>query len=210
MNDFKNILVDKINDILNLKNDEWNKLNLNIKLKYIHRICNMLETNDLTKKNELIIPLKSIKPKKLIQFCGYSNINNKSIYSNFNQSILNYIFTFREKYINIKNKKYYTYSNLPKDENNIILNELNNIVFMFMNNNKFNINILIKNLTGSNFNKIIYNAESHNNNYNITLNNNIIEINYENIKIILTLKFSNDIISNNIPVKYYINLLNLI
>ena len=213
MEQLKSTLIDKINDIINLDNDEWNNFNKNIKLKYIHRMCNMIETQDNNKLNELIIPLKSIKPKKLIQFCGYSKQNNNSIYNNFNQSILNYTFAFRRQYVNIKNKKYYTFSNLPKNEYLLILNDINSIVFNFMNKNKFNINNLIKNLTGSNFDKIILNINNINNlndNYNLILNENIIELKYENIKIIFTLKFSTNNITNNIPVKYYINLINLI
>ena len=213
MEQLKSTLIDKINDIINLDNDEWNNFNKNIKLKYIHRMCNMIETQDNNKLNELIIPLKSIKPKKLIQFCGYSKQNNNSIYNNFNQSILNYTFAFRRQYVNIKNKKYYTFSNLPKNEYSLILNDINSIVFNFMNKNKFNINNLIKNLTGSNFDKIILNINNINNlndNYNLILNENIIELKYENIKIIFTLKFSTNNITNNIPVKYYINLINLI
>lgn len=210
MEQLKNTLVEKINDIINLNNNEWNNFSKNIKLKYIHRICNMLETNDINKKDELIIPLKSIKPKKLIQFCGYSNQTNKTIYTNFNKSLLNYTFKFREKYVNIKNKKYYTFSSLPKNDNLTILNELNEIIFMFINKNKLNITNLIKNLTGTNFDKIMNNSENYNNIYNLHLNNNIIEVICENLKIILTLKFSSDNITNNIPVKYYINLINQI
>lgn len=209
----KNTLIEKINDIINLNNEEWNNFNKNIKIKYIHRLCNLIETEDKNKLNELTIPLKSIKPKKLIQFCGYSKQNNNSIYHNFNQSILNYTFTFRQLYVNIKNKKYYSFSNLPKNEYNLILNDINNIVFSFMNKNKININNLIKNLTGSNFDKIILNINNLNNlndNYNLILNENIIELKYENFKIIFTLKFSTNNITNNIPVKYYINLINLI
>lgn len=213
MEQLKNTLIDKINDIINLNNDEWNNFNKNIKLKYIHRLCNMIETQDNNKLNELTIPLKSIKPKKLIQFCGYSKNNNNSIYYDFNQSILNYTFSFRQQYVNIKNKKYYTFSNLPKNEYTLILNDINNIVFCFMNKNKFNINNLIKSLTGTNFDKIIFNINNINNlndNYNLILNENIIELKYEKFKIIFTLKFSTNNITNNIPVKYYINLINLI
>ena len=53
--------------------------------------------------------------------------------------MLNYTFDFRNKYINIKNRIYYAYSSLPQSEYNKILNDLNEIVFTFMNKNKFNI-----------------------------------------------------------------------
>ena len=54
------------------------------------------------------------------------------------------------------------------------------------------------------------NTNNINDNYNLISNENIIELNYENIKLIFTLKFSSNNITNNIPVKYYINLINLI
>ena len=40
MDDFKNILINKINDILNLDNEKWNILEKNIKLKLVVNLFN--------------------------------------------------------------------------------------------------------------------------------------------------------------------------
>jgi hypothetical protein len=110
---FKEQIVKKINEIISLDDAEWNKLDLNIKLKYIHHFCSNIE-NDTDKSND--IPLKSLKPKKIIQYCGISNINNKHLYCEFNKLVLNYTNEFRNKYINVKKKQYFTNTNLPKEE----------------------------------------------------------------------------------------------
>ncbi len=207
MDDFKNILINKIDNILNLDDEKWNNLEKHIKLKYIHRICNLLENDNIENKNNILIPLKSIKPKKLIQFCGYSNIFNKNLYSQFNQSILNYTFDFRNKYINVKNRIYYSYSSLPQYDYNKILNDLNEIVFTFMNKNKFNANFFLKSIIGNNFNKII-NSPDTKQNYILKYKDNILEFFIDNIEITMNLNFTNNQITNNIPVKYYVNLNN--
>jgi hypothetical protein len=210
--DFKNILIQKINDIINLNHHDWNNLNAKIKLKYVHRMCNYLENdNNEEIQNNITIPLKSIKPKKLIQFCGFSNQCNKDLYTQFNKLMLNYTFEFRKKYINIPKRTYYTYNNLPRDEYNLILNEINEIMFYFINKNKIDINKLLKSFIGSNYDKLTVNINDildDKNNYNINYCDNNIVIIVDELKIILTLNFTSNLITKNIPVMYHIKLIN--
>jgi hypothetical protein len=206
VNEIKNILMQKINDLLNIENEEWQNLDKKTKLKYIHRYCNMMETNDVDKIENLSIPLKSLKPKKLLQLCGFSKTNNKEIYSQFNQILLNYTFNYRNLYLNNKIK---SLSNLNKSSYFSILNDINEIVFSFINKNKFNPELFIKSLCGSNVNKII----NHNNNYNnyiLSCDNNKFYFLCNNIKFVFTLKFINNNITNNIHVKYFIEMINFI
>lgn len=206
VDEIKNILIEKINDILNIENEEWQKIDKKTKLKYIHRYCNMIETNNIEKIENITIPLKSIKPKKLIQFCGYTKINNKEIYYQFNKTILNYTFNYRKLYVDNKNK---TFSNLNKSSYLSILQDINEIVFSFMTKKKFNAEIFIKLLCGSNVNKII-NHNYNYNNYDLSCNENKIYFLCENVKFILTLKYTNNNITNNIPVKYFVEMINFI
>jgi hypothetical protein len=206
--DFKNTLIEKLNDIITLNHHEWDKIDKSIKLKYIHRLCNYLENdNEKQIKDNIIIPLKSIKPKKLIQYCGYSKQLNTELYSQFNKLILNYTFEFRKKYINIPKRKYYTYNNLPKNEHDLILYDLTEIVYCFIIKNKINIENLLKLLVGSNYDKLII-TQNEKNNYNINSFENNIELITDNFKIIFTLNFTSNQITKNIPVLYYIKLIN--
>ena len=157
-NDFKDVIVNKINGILDLDDERWNNLDKKIKLKYIHRLCNYLEDNKIEKLEAITIPLKSIKPKKLIQYCGISNQNNKNLYLQFNKLILNYTNEFRSRYVKIPKRQYYTYNNLTKEEYNQILTNYNEITYTFMNKNKIDINNLLKSVVNTNFNKLIANT----------------------------------------------------
>jgi hypothetical protein len=204
--EFKNVLIKQINSILEIDNLKWNVLTKKIKLKYIHRLCNYLENEDKDKYETLTIPLKSLKPKKIIQFCGISKTSNKELYLQFNKNILEYTFNFRKKYINITKRQYYTYNNLPKVDYDNILNEYNKIVFLFLNTNKIDIENLIKNVVGQNSDKIL--TQKNNLNYNIYFLNNSINIKTEDFTINFTLNYTNNNITNNIPVNYYIKLIN--
>lgn len=210
---FKDILIEKVNEIINLEHYIWNDLDKKIKLKYIHRICSYLDNNNNEEiKNNIMIPLKSIKAKKLIQYCGYTNHHNKELYLQFNRLMLEYTNKFREKYINVSKRKYYTYNNIPKNERELILSEINDIVGNFIKNNRVNINKLLESLICSNYDKLILNANKNNEkkNYNINNYDNNIEINTDEIKIYLTLNFTSNNITKNIPVMYYIKLVNKI
>ena len=169
-NDFKDILVNKINGILDLDDEHWKNLDKKIKLKYIHRLCNYLEDNKIEKLETITIPLKSIKPKKIIQYCGISNQYNKVLYLQFNKLILDYTYDFRNKYVKIKKKQYYTYTSLPSKEYNQILYDYNEIIYTFMNKNKIDINNLLKSVINTNFDKLITNT-NQDLDYKLNLNN---------------------------------------
>ena len=206
-NTFKNILVDKINEILNLDNEQWNILDKKIKLKYVHRLCSYLENNKIDNFESISIPLKSIKPKKMIQYCGISNLNNKELYLQFNNSVLEYTRDFRKKYINVGKRQFYTYNSLVKEEYNNILNVYNKIIYTFINQNKIDIKNLLKFTVGTNFDKLIINS-NQNFEYKINYSENLINLTTNDFIIIFTLSYTSNNITNNIPVKYCVKLIN--
>jgi DNA-binding Xre family transcriptional regulator len=104
----KKTLVDKINEILDLNDSQWNTLDRKMKFKYIHRLCSFLETENLDFFSSITIPLKSIKPKKLIQHCGISKTANSNLYSQFNNLILEYTKNFRTTYVDLPKRKFYS------------------------------------------------------------------------------------------------------
>ena len=206
-NTFKNILVDKINEILNLDNEQWNILDKKIKLKYVHRLFSYLENNKIDNFESISIPLKSIKPKKMIQYCGISNLNNKELYLQFNNSVLEYTRDFRKKYINVGKRQFYTYNSLVKEEYNNILNVYNKIIYTFINQNKIDIKNLLKFTVGTNFDKLIINS-NQNFEYKINYSENLINLTTNDFIIIFTLSYTSNNITNNIPVKYCVKLIN--
>ena len=206
-NDFKDMLVNKINGILDLDDEHWKNLDKKIKLKYIHRLCNYLEDNKIEKLETITIPLKSIKPKKIIQYCGISNQSNKVLYLQFNKLILDYTYDFRNKYVKIKKKQYYTYTSLTSKEYNQILYDYNQIIYTFMNKNKIDINNLLKSVINTNFDKLITDT-NQNLDYKLNSSENSINIITNNFIINFTLGYSSNRITNNIPVKYCIKLIN--
>jgi hypothetical protein len=206
----KNKITLMINEILLIEDDEWKLLDTKIKLKYIHHLCSCIDNNDKN-QNLLSIPLKSIKPKKLIQLCNFNKQNNKFLYNDFLSNILDFTFDFRKKYINIDKRKYYNYSTLPSTEYNDILDKYNFTVYSFLkkNINKINIMNLFTQFTDTNCDKILLANNNTFNKITIDYKNNIITLVFsKSIKIILTLCFHNDSITNNIPVKYQIKLIN--
>jgi hypothetical protein len=206
-NDFKDVLVNKINEILDLDDNRWNNLDKKIKLKYIHRMCNYLEDDKIEKLEAITIPLKSIKPKKLIQYCGISNQNNKNLYLQFNKLILNYTNEFRSRYVKIQNRQCYTYNNLTDEEYNKILTNYNEITYTFMNKNKIDINNLLKSVVNTNFNKLIINPNQEFE-YKLNYLENSINLITTDFIICFTLGYTSNKITNNIPVKYNIKLIN--
>ena len=73
-NSLKNIIIDKLNDILNINNDYWNNLDKNFKLKYIHRFCNYLEKNKNIENIENIENIKNIENINQIDYSKVSRI----------------------------------------------------------------------------------------------------------------------------------------
>jgi hypothetical protein len=211
----KNQIIKHIDNIINIPDINWNMFDLKMKVKYLHHMCNLFinEDNFESKKNQLTIPLKSIKPKKLIHFCNFTKSINSDLFKDFCQKILNYTFSFRSKYVKIIKRTYYNYKNLPLIEYNTILNDYNHIVYLFLKQNYNNINIinLFNYLTNSNSDKLFNNNLNLSINLDIICENNILTLKFSNDNIItLKLIYSSDMITNNIPVVYQIVLTNYI
>jgi len=207
-NEFKDILINKLNKILYLDNENWNKMDKKYKLKYIHHLCACIENNKINNLEPITIPLKSIKPKKLIQFCKISKLNNKNLYLQFQTLILDYVRDFRNKYINIKKRIYYTYNSLPINDYNNILYEYNKIIYTFINKNKIDINNLLKLLIGNNYDKLLFDNNNYNNEYKFNYSENIINLITNNFTICFTLRYTTNNITNNISVKYIVKIIN--
>ena len=140
--DIKNEIINSLNKIINIEDNSWNNLDLNLKLKVIHHYCNIFTKNNSINKNDdkyddknddknddrkidnIYIPLKSLKPKKLIQYANFNKQYNKKLYNEYLDTIQSLTIEHRDMYI--KNRKYYTYSSLPKIEYNEILNKYTN------------------------------------------------------------------------------------
>lgn len=205
----KKKIIESMENILSIDDTNWNNLDLNIKLKIMHHYCNYFsKKNKDINWNQIQIPLKSIKPKKLIQFVGINNNLNKQLFSQYNNQILEYTVEFRKKFIQ-KNKLNYNFSSLSQNTYSTILQEYTKIIYDFLNKN---IN-LIKPIT-------VYNNLLLNNNDKLIisnlpnkldiqmLNSSIILKFNNNIELILQLEFYNDKITNNLPVKFNIKLIN--
>lgn len=204
MNECKDLIIKKINDILLIDHPEWNKLTKKIKIKYIHRICNHID-NDIN-INSMTIPLKQIKPKKLLYFCNITNKINNKIFIDYKKNINAFIEELRLTYFTNKNTIHI--DNIDKkNEFNEILNKYNTMVYNTINNNNnvYNINDFINNLLGSNKDKLIINNSE--NNYKLINESNKIKIFFNNITIILTLEFVNNKFSKNLPTKYNASLI---
>jgi hypothetical protein len=238
--DTKNKIITLINTIIEINDKEWKELKINIKLKIMHHYLNLFNkkilnnkemhstnnikdlkivhlsetTNEssLSESSEKYIPLKMLKPKKILFYSLKSNcINNynkiKAIYS---KDVLLLTEDYRKKYVKVKNRIYYRISNLPIDEKNNILEKYNEIVYNILNNSIkiIDADIFYNNILGNNYDKII--DISKNKYINIIKEKKGFKIIFnKNIVIIFELTYSSDIITNNIPVKYIIKLLNI-
>ncbi len=212
----KELILTKLDDIINLKDGDWNSLDTNIKIKILHHFCNYLgfDRNNLPLKkiNSISVPLKSLKPKKIIEFSTINKNYNSNLFSDFNKQILDYTFEFRKNYILVDKRIYYTFNNLPKNDYNTILSKYNNIVCNFIESNKKNINIkkFYDNLVGGNSKKMIIGNNTLKD-FVLKKYNECFEIIFDNEIIIkFDLFFYSDKITKNIPVKYNIKIINII
>lgn len=202
----KKLIYDGLSSIMNLDAFDWNILNNDIKIKVLHNFIGIFLFNTFFTNPCLNIPIKSIKPKKLIMFCNFNKQDNISIFNIYNKSILDYTNTFRNNFI--KNKTFYTFNNLPIDTYNTIIEDYNTIIYNTINDNLnlVNIEYLYNNLLNNNINKII---NSNKLTFNITKNNNELTFYFnDNIIINLSLMINKNKITNNLPVFYKINLIN--
>jgi len=214
----KEKIINSLKDIINIEDINWINLDLEIKLKLIHNLCNLLKKNfnNINIDNSSInIPLKNLRPKKFIQYCGINKQMNLEIYNKYLKNIININREFRKKYNS--NNKFYCFANLSKNNYDDILNNYNyNFYnFLFKNMNFINSKILYDNLLGNNKNKVINNNSNNKlNNINIkqiTFKEKFLNIEFKNnITFYLELYLTSEKITNNIPAKYKIYLINIL
>jgi len=199
--DIKNLIIEKLGSIINYSDSEWDNISLDLKLKIINYYANFFNQNN----NINYINLKSIKPSQFIQLFNINKLNNNDKLEEFKTNILIYTRKFRELR---KNKNYVTFSNLPKIKYFEILNEFTDIVYNFLikNKKKLDINNFFKNIISNNLNFLILmkfkllKIEKENNNIILKFNNDF--------TIKLELFFYSNKITNSIPAKFKIYLLN--
>jgi hypothetical protein len=205
----KELIFDKLHSIVNLEISDWCIISKDIKIKILHNFLSFILFNTFSFNNTLNIPIKSIKPKKLIMFCNMNKQKNINIFNKYNKEILAYTNKFREEYKNVKDRVYYTFNDLPKDNYNNILEGYNDIVYNTINENNSIIDIknLYIRLINNNSNKLI-----NDNNLSFTIkkeNYNELSIKFnDNIIVNLLLNFNKNKITNNLPLFYKIKLTN--
>lgn len=239
----KQKIIENLNGILNLQDSTWTNLDTGIKLKIIHNLCNNLNKQSDISTTKIIIPLKNLRPKKIIQFCGINKKSNSIIFDDYRKKLIEINKEFRTNY-NSSNKNY-CFANLSKSKYDELLNNFNYNIYLFLKTNIFNINckIFYYNLVGNNHNKVIclsgtsdFNISESNTSGSNTSGSNT-SGSYTNVKIdqtnnlkikqinykdkFLNIEFNNGIIfelelyltsekiTNNIPAKYKINIINI-
>jgi hypothetical protein len=223
----KQKIVDNLNNILNIQDSTWTNLDTEIKLKVIHNLCNTLNKQTDISNTKINIPLKNLRPKKIVQYCGINKQSNSIIYDDYRKKLININKDFRNNY-NSTNKNY-CFANLSKNKYDVLLNNFNYNIYTFLksNINNINSNLFYSNLIGENYKKVISTNNQLDNNNILRLNNynkeysnlKIKEINYKdkflniefnnNIIFELELYLTSEKITNNIPAKYKINLINI-
>ena len=208
----------EISKLISMNISDWNIISIENKIKILHNMCK----NYICNKNDktVIFSLKSLKPKKLIQYCNFSNLNNKIYYNEFKKNILDYTFEFRSKYVDKKKRVYYTYNNLSSIDYNKIITDYNNIVYNFLikYQNHINFDFLYNALIGNNKDKLISNDKPNKSNDKpnksnkspvISINNDVITIQFnKNVLIVMKLIINSNVITNNIPMLYSITVNN--
>ncbi len=205
----KELIFDKLQSIVNLEISDWCIISKDIRIKILHNFLSFILFNTFSFSNVLNIPIKSIKPKKLIMFCNMNKQKNINIFNQYNKEVLSYTHKFRDKYKNCKDRIYYTFNDLQKEEYNNILGEYNDIVYNIINNNSNLIDIknLYIRLINNNSTKLI-----NDNNLSFAIKKesyNELSIKFnDNIIINLSLNFNKNKITNNLPLYYKIKLIN--
>jgi hypothetical protein len=205
----KGLIYDKLQSIVNLDVSDWYIISKDIRIKILHNFLSFILFNTFSLCNTLNIPIKSIKPKKLIMFCNMNKQKNMNIFSKYQKEVLAYTNKFRDKYKNCKDRVYYTFNELPQEDYNNILGDYNDIVYNTINENIGLIDIknLYIRLINNNSNKVISDNDLSfiikKEGYNellLKFNNNII--------LNLSLIFNKNKITNNLPLYYKIKLTN--
>jgi hypothetical protein len=205
----KGLIFDKLHSLVNLDISDWCIISNDIKIKILHNFLTYILFNTFSFSNTLNIPIKSIKPKKLIMFCNMNKQKNMNLFNKYQKEILGYTNKFRDKYKNCKDRIYYTFNELPKEDYNNILGEYNDIVYntIIENSGLIDIKNLYIRLINNNSNKIISNNELSFTIKKESYNELSIKFN-DNIIVNLSLTFNKNKITNNLPLYYKIKLTN--
>jgi hypothetical protein len=220
----KSDIIIKLNDIINIEEPEWVNLELNLKIKILHNLCNFLKNNTTLDKNKnlnsnaiinsLNIPLKNQRPKKIIEFCGMNKKLNTKLFDEFRKELILVNKEFRKTY-NSKNKNY-CFANLSNYNYETIIKNYNYKVFNFLDRNidKIDATKLYNNLIVGNQQKIITNKNDDNTKdlkiFKINLIDEFLNIEFNNnVLIKFELYLTSEKITNNIPAKYKIFLTNI-
>lgn len=206
----KQKIIDDLNNILNFQDSMWTNLDTDIKFKIIHNLCKSLSLkNNVNLETNIKIPLKNLRPKKIVQFVGINKLNNSVIYDDYRKKFISINNNFRKNY-NSSNKNY-CFANLSKNDYNNILNNFNYNFYIFLTSNINNIDceLFYYNLIGKNHEK---NSSSTNilKIKQINYKEKFLSIEFNNNMIFeLELYLTSEKITNNIPAKYNINLINI-
>ena len=207
----KKNIINKLDEILNIDDHDWKNLEKDIRLKIIHNLCNTFKSNLKNTNNFLNIPLKNQRPKKIIEMCDFNKKINSNIYEEFIKKLVNLNREFRNNY-NSKNKNY-CFANLNKINYNNLLNYYNLFIYEFLNKHIDIINYksFFYSLLNGNDHKIIsFDNKSDVKINKINCNNNLLNIEFNNnILIEFELYLTSEKITNNIPAKYKIYLINI-
>lgn len=203
--EIKDNIYNKLKSIIELEDISWNKIDIINKIRYLHHTLNLFDNTKKTNINLIEIPLKSVKPRKLINLCGFNK--KHLLFKDFLNEHHKFTFEYRDNYK--KKKIYYRINNLPKNESNKLLISYNLIIFNKLDNNIniINSNLLYDNLLFKNTDKIINLSDK------ITINLIYLEFGFyiifnECLKILFTLVFSSDNITNNLSLIYLVKLIN--
>lgn len=219
----KTNIMTKLDDIINIEDPNWSSLEIDLKLKIVHNLCNFLKNNINTnthllnqehqnKMNLINIPLKNQRAKKIIELGGINKQTNSELFNEFRKELVMMNKNFRKTF-NAKNKQY-CFANLSNTKHQLILNNYNENIYKFLSSNidKIDTSKLYANLLSGNQQKII----------NLPTNVNKLKINkITHINEFLNIEFNNDVsiklelfltsekITSNIPAKYKISLTNI-
>jgi hypothetical protein len=185
------IYIKKISkEILEYKNDNWENLELRLKLKIINSLLKI-------KNENIIINLKHRKALNLLMIL-YS-IERKNVkYKEFNNEILNFFINFRKE---CNKKDNLCFSGLSEKYLSNLMEKYNNLVY----------NMIIKNPINKDNLFGLFNDKDE---YNIFLNNSVKKVKIVNEKntiiikcdknseIVLELYLTSNKITNNLPFKY--------
>ena len=211
----KENILNKLGDIVNLQEPSWSNLELELRLKILHNMCNVFRPNyDRDNLGFINIPLKNHRPKKIIELAGIDKNSNSKVFDEFRKKLLDTNREFRNCF-NSKNKQY-CFGNLSSDIYDKLLSEYNYNIYEFLNKYLHLINSkkFFYNLIGNNSDKIVI-PSIEQKDKNIKINkiyykDKFLNFDFNNgVGIKLELYLTSEKITSNIPAKYKIYLVNI-